>query len=307
VAVRAVSPSARPGIGVWAGLWVLYLAWGSTYIAMKEMVRTMPPLFAGGARFALAGAVLLAFVALRDGIGALRLERRQLVVLALTGTLMPGLGNALNQLASRHASSVTVALLNASMPLWLVLLRVGVRERVRAGTVLSVPLGFAGVAILLVPGRPAGATTLGLALAFCAPIAWAVGSIGSARLVRDVRPLHAMGTQMVVAAVFQGMLGLALGEQQEFHPSRFSAASLGGFAFLVVIGGFASYGIYARLLQTVPISLIATYSYVNPIVAVGLGWAILGESLTWTALLGALVIVASVAFTVRHEAPPDKI
>lgn len=286
---------------VWAGLWTIYLAWGSTYLAMRVMVRTIPPLLGASARFLVAGAVVLGWVALREGRSGFGLTRRQLLVLAATGALVPGVGNGLNALAVRHATSVTVALLNAAVPLWVILLRRFARERVPAVTLFAVPIGFSGVAIMLLPGSRVGASALGVALALCAGAAWGAGTFASARLVRDSGASLVIGVQMLAAGLVQLTIGSGLGELGDLHPGRFSAASVWALVYLLSVGGFVTYTVYAWLLQRAPVSQIATFAFVNPIVAVVLGRLILDESLGWTGLLGAAVIVGSVAFTVRSE------
>lgn len=289
---------------VWAGLWSLYIAWGSTYLAMRVMVRTIPPLLGASTRFLLAGAIVLTWVALRHGWRTLRLDRRQLLVLALSGALVPGIGNGLNTIAVTHATSVTVALLNAAVPLWVVVLRLCLRDRVHRATLIAVPVGFSGVAVLLLPGQGLGASTLGIGLALGAGVAWALGSLATARFVRGVEPLPAVAVQMLCGGLVQLVAAAVRGELSTVRPGQFSAASIAALVYLTSIGAFLSYSIFAWLLQHAPVSQVATYAFVNPVVAVILGWLILDERLAWTSLIGAAVVVGSVAFTVRHEVGP---
>ena len=295
----ATTPRTTPR--VWAGLWTIYIAWGSTYLAMRVMVRTIPPLLGASTRFLVAGAIVVAWVASRQGRAGLRLTRGQLLTLAATGALVPGIGNGLNSLAVKHATSVTVALLNAAVPLWVILIRRFARERVPAVTLVVVPIGFSGVAIMLLPGGNVGASALGVIFALGAGAAWGVGAFASARLIRDIAPSLVIGVQMLAAGLVQLVIGVGLGELSDFHPGRFSGASVGALVYLVSVGGFITYTVYAWLLQRAPVSQIATYAFVNPIVAVVLGRLILDESLGWTGLVGAAVIVGSVALTVRSE------
>ncbi len=266
------------------------------------MVRTVPPLLGASVRFAIAGAILLALVAALDGLRSLRLPRRTLVILAVTGALVPGIGNGLNQVAVHHATSVTVALLNAAVPLWIVLLRGATRDRPDTSTLVMVAIGFAGVALFLLPGREVETDSLGIALALGASVAWAAGSMASSVLLGGVPPLLAIGIQMVAGAIVQGVAGLALGELPDFHPSQFSPSSLAALAYLVSVGGFLSYSIYSWLLRHAPVTQVSTYAFVNPIVAVFFGWLILGEALSWTSAAGAIVVVATVAVIVRKQA-----
>ncbi|MBM3678920.1 MAG: EamA family transporter [Actinobacteria bacterium] len=285
-----------------SGLLVLYVAWGTTYLGMRVVVRTIPPLLGASLRFALAGAILLLLLAARDGWRSLRLGRRELLLLAATGALVPGIGNGLNQIAVDHATSVMVALLNATVTLWVVLLRWLGRARPHGLTLGAVGVGFGGVALVLLPGREVDADAVGIVLALCASFAWAAGSIASSLLVRGIPPLVAVGFQMLVGAFVQALAGIAAGELDDFQPADFSLASLSALAYLITIGGFLSYSVYAWLLQNARVSQVATYAFVNPIVAVLLGWAILGETLAWASVVGALVVVAAVAVIVRKEA-----
>lgn len=294
--------AARTSPRVWAGLWTIYLVWGSTYLAMRVMVRTIPPLLGSSSRFLVAGAAVLVWIAARQGRARLQLTRGQLLTLAATGALVPGLGNGLNALAVRHATSVTVALLNAAVPLWVILIRRLARERVPLVTFVAVPVGFSGVAILLLPGGAVDASALGVIFALGAGAAWGAGSFASARLIRDIEPSLVIGVQMLAAGLVQLVAGVGLGELDDLHPGRFSAASVAALVYLLSIGGVVTYGVYAWLLQHAPVSQITTFAFVNPIVAVVLGRLILDESLGWTGVVGAAVIVGSVVFTVRSEA-----
>lgn len=295
------SPPATRAPGIWAGLWTIYLVWGSTYLAMRVMVRTVPPLLGASGRFLIAGGVVLAWLALREGRSGLRVDRRTLLVLAGTGALVPGIGNGLNTLAVQHATSVTVALLNAAVPLWVILLRRVLRERVPGVTLLAVPIGFSGVAILLLPGSKLGADAVGVLFALGAGAVWGLGSFSSARLALGLPPLVVIGYQMLFGGLVQLSLGAGLGELGDLHPSSFSGESIAALAFLASVGGFITYTVYAWLLQRAPVSQIATFAFVNPIVAVVLGRLILDERLGWTGIVGAVVIVGSVGATVRAE------
>ena len=301
-APHAPGGAARTSPRVWAGLWTIYLAWGSTYLAMRVMVRTIPPLLGSSTRFLVAGAVVVGWIAARQGRVGLTLSRRQLLTLAATGALVPGVGNGLNTLAVHHATSVTVALLNAAVPLWVILIRRFARERVPLVTLVVVPVGFSGVVILLLPGGAVGASTLGVIFALGAGAAWGAGAFAAARLIRDIQPSLVIGIQMLVAGLLQLALGAGIGEFAHLHPGHFSAASVGALVYLLSIGGVVTYSVYAWLLQRAAVSQVATFAFVNPIVAVVLGRLILDERLGWTGLLGAAVIVGSVAFTVRSEA-----
>ena len=167
---------------MWLALSTVYLVWGSTYLAIRVMVETMPPLLAAGARFTLAGGVFYAVLRVRRGRAAVRFGRPQLLAAAAVGLLLPFGGNGLVTLAERHVPSGLAALIIASVPLWVVILRAFTRERIPRLTVAGVLMGFAGVAVLLLPGtKPAGASVGGMLLCVAAAVCWASGSFFSRR------------------------------------------------------------------------------------------------------------------------------
>ena len=279
---------------------VVYVVWGSTYLAIRVMVRDVPPLLGAGARFVLAGALLLAWV--RIGRRPGRITRRELGAAALVGTLLAFGGNGLVTVAEQHVPSGLAALIIASVPLWVVVLRAGFRERPARATLLGVGTGFAGVGVLLLPGqRPSGVGIGPLLLVVLAAASWASGSFAGSRLATTADPLRFTGLQMLLGGLVMSVSGLAAGEAGDVHLGAVSAASAGAFAYLVVIGSIVAFTAYAWLLRNVPISTVATYAYVNPVIAVVLGWAILSESVSPTTIAGAALIVSSVAFTLRHE------
>jgi drug/metabolite transporter (DMT)-like permease len=307
---RAASPTplAAPAWKVWAGLWTIYLIWGSTYLAIRVMVRTVPPLLGAGLRFAIAGALML--VVLRARRRPLRITRRQLVSAAVVGTLLAAGGNGLVTVAEQDVPSSLAALLIASVPLWVVVLRALLGEHPGRATLAGVAFGFVGVALLLLPGgQPAGVTVTGLLLVVLAAISWATGSVASSRVDLPADPLVSTGYQMTIAGLLMVVGGAVAGELGDIHWGRLSAESLWAFAYLIFIGSIVAYSAYTWLLQHAPVSRVSTYAYVNPVIAVFLGWIVLSEQITAITLVGAAVIVASVAFIVRHETappPPDE-
>ena len=289
------------GWQVWLGLWIVYIVWGSTYLAIRVVVETVPPFLSAGARFAVAGALMLAFLAWRRGPGVLRPARPQLLACAAVGTLLMG-ANAVVSVAEVDVPSSMAALLIASVPLWVILYRRALGDRVAAISVLAVLIGFAGVAILLLPGKQTGGAPL-LALLTCVAAAamWAGGSVASTRLALPADPFVSGGWQMLLGGGVCLLTGALVGELGDFQPAEFSSRSLVAFAYLVVFGSWLAFTAYAWLLQNAPVSRVATYAYVSPVVAIALGWAILDEAVTATTFAGAAVIVASVAAVVRTE------
>jgi len=286
---------------VWGALWIVYIVWRSTYLAIRVVVETMPALLGAAARFFTAGAVLLVVLAVRRGWRAVRPSRVALGSALVVGLLLPG-ANAVVSLAEQHVPSNLAALLIGSVPLWVILMRATTGDRVSLRAFGAVLLGFAGVALLVRPGDQSGdATVVGLLACVGAALMWASGSFLSPRLSLPRDPLVNVGWQMMLGGLAIAVAGLAAGEGGEVDVEAFSLRSVLALAYLVVFGSWVAYTAYAWLLQNAPISRVATYAYVNPVVAIILGWLILDEVVTATTIAGAAVIVASVALVVRTE------
>jgi drug/metabolite transporter (DMT)-like permease len=295
-----VSPRAAASRAhVWVALGIVYVVWGSTYLAIRIMVETVPPLLGAGVRFFTAGALLLAVLAARGR--SVVVPWRSFAAAALIGVLLPFGGNGVVTVAERHVPSGLAALLIASVPLWVVVYRVVLgRERVAGRTLAGVLVGFAGVALLVAPGGQHGVHLIGLVLCILAAGSWALGSFLASRLPMPSDLLVSTGWQMLVGGAAMVIVAVPAGELGQTHLGALSARSLGAFAFLVTIGSLVAFTAYAWLLQNAPISLVATYAYVNPVVAVFLGWLVLDERLTTLTAVGAAVIVAAVAFIVSQ-------
>ena len=276
---------------VWTALWVVYLIWGSTYLAIAVTVETLPPVFAVSTRFIAAGTIM-ALVVWRRG-GSMRVSRRALGSSVLIGCLLPG-ANAVLFYAERNVPTGLASLLIASVPLWVVLIRLTAREHMPTIALAAVGVGFAGVAILLQPsgGAPAG----GVALCVVSAAMWAVGSFASARLPMPANAFAATSWQMLAGGVI--MLPFGLLDAGSISPSRSSVLA---WLYLVTIGSVVGYTAYTWLLTNAPLGMVSTYAYVNPVVAIILGVAFRHEHLTGRILIGAAVVVASVAVVVRRE------
>jgi drug/metabolite transporter (DMT)-like permease len=281
---------------VWTALWVVYIIWGSTYLAIAVTIETVSPMLAVSTRFILAG-LLLAGIVLHRG-GGLRITPRELASCALVGCLLPG-ANAVLFFAERDVPTGLASLLIASVPLWLVLLRLAAHERMSTTTLVGVGVGFAGVAVLLRPGG--GATWTGIGLCIVSAVMWAVGSFVSGRLPLPANSFVATSYQMLCGGLV--MLPIGLATAGSFSPS---AKSLAAFAYLVVIGSVVGYTAYTWLLANAPIATVSTYAYVNPVVAILLGVLFRGESLTVQILVGAAIVVGAVAVVVRQEPPAEE-
>ena len=289
-------------VRLWSGLATIYLVWGSTYLAIRVMVETMPPLLGAGARFLLAGIVLYAWLLLRGGAARVKVSRREALLDLALGILLLFGGNGLVTVAEQAAPSGLSALIIAATPLWVILLRVFARESVPPVTLAGVGIGFVGVGLLVVPGeRPDDAALWAVVLLLVASASWAVGSFVASKASVPPDILGATALQMVLGGAVMVALGFAVGEGSELDVGSYSLRSLAAFGYLIVAGSLLAFTAYAWLLQNAPISTVATYAFVNPVVAVVLGWALLDEELTPAMLAGATAIVASVAFVVRNE------
>ena len=296
-----------PGWMIWAALWVIYVVWGSTYLAIRVTVETLPPFLSAGGRFFLAGAIVYAVLALRRGIPAIKITKRELGASALVGAALLFGGNGLVSLAEQEVSSSLAALIIASVPLWVILLRTLTGEKVSRGTLVGVAIGFAGVAMLVLPAGDSKANVAGLLTLVIASLSWASGSFFSSRLPLPRDPFVSTAAQMVTGGLVLIVAGAVTGEMSGLDPSEFSGASISAFAYLVTVGSLFAFTCYVWLLQNAPISKVATYAYVNPVIAIFLGWLILSESITTTILVGAAVIVSSVAFIVSKESAKGKV
>jgi drug/metabolite transporter (DMT)-like permease len=302
---RGAAPAhqSAPGWRIWTGLWIIYVVWGSTYLAIRVVVETMPPLVSGGIRFMLAGAILYVVLLLRGGRESVHFRREQVVSCLIVGTLLVTGGNGLVMVGEVDVPSALAALIIASVPLWVVVYRRVAGEAIATATLVGVGVGFAGLALLLLPsgGNDEVTSWVGLLLLFCAAPCWALGSFLSKRRVLPSDPFLSTALQMMLGGLTSLIAGLARGEAADVHVGSFSTDSLLAFAYLIFIGSLVAFTAYVWLLQHAPISKVATYAYVNPIIAIVLGWAILSEAITVWMIAGAAIVVASVATIVRKE------
>jgi len=278
----------------WTALWAVYLIWGSTYLGIKVAGDTIPAFFAVSSRFLLAGALLAGWVAWRQGRGALRVTRAELASAALIGLLLPG-ANGLLFIAERTVPTGVASLIIASVPLLVILMRLAGGERPPRLALVGVGVGFLGVAFLFRP--EGGATWWGIAVTGVSALAWAAGSYLSGRLPLPEDALVATTFEMLAG----GLILLPVGLAQQPDLGSISGKSLAAFLYLVVAGSLIGYTAYVWLLHHVALGTVATYAYVNPVVAIALGALFLDESLTTRVLVGAAIVLGSVAIVVRTE------
>jgi drug/metabolite transporter (DMT)-like permease len=279
-------------------LGIVYLAWGGTYPAIRVMVETAPPLVATGVRFIVAGVLLYGWLLVRGGRDRVRLPRRETAGAAIVGMVILG-DIGLLALAEQEVPAGLAALIIASVPLWIVLLRLAAGERPARLTLAAVVAGLAGVALLVAPGGGSGAPLGWLLLLVGAAAIEATGQFFSPRAPLPADALVSTAVQLLAAGATLAVAGLAAGEK--IDPGRFSGDALLAFAYLVGPGSLVAYAAFVWLLANVPISTVSTYAYVNPVVTVFVGWTLLDEEITPAIAAGALAVLASVALIVRDR------
>lgn len=298
--------------GVWAAMLVLYVVWGSTYLGIAIAVETIPPFLMAGLRFLLAGLVLMTWSIARSGRSFQPPTLREWRDSAIVGALLLGGGMGMVAWGEQTVPSGIAALLVALMPVWIAVFgRVLFRERLPGLAAVGVVVGFIGVAILVGPTAAGAAGALdgpGVLALLVSPLCWSLGSLfASHRAVLPRQPLVATGAQMLTGGVVLiGMAALS-SEFARFDPGAVSAASVGAFVYLTVIGSLLAFTAYGWLLRVAPLPLITTYAYVNPVVAVILGAIVLSEPIEPNTIVAGTVIVVAVALIVtargRMSAP----
>lgn len=283
---------------IWAALIIVYIVWGSTYLAIRFAVETMPPFLMAAARFLLAGTILYAWQRLTGGPKPTLQEWRSASVIGLF-LLLGGNGGVV--WAEQYVHSGIAALLIGSSPLWMVLLD-AIRPRgTRPSwqTAAGILIGFAGIALLIGPGQIAGTGgdrfSQGILVLLAASFLWSVGSLYGRRARLPARPLLGTGMEMLVGGIGLLITGSLVGEWDRLDLASISAASLWGFAYLVTFGALVGFAAYTWLLRVAPTPLVSTYAYVNPLIAILLGYLLAQEPLSLRILIAALIIVSSVA------------
>jgi drug/metabolite transporter (DMT)-like permease len=284
----------------------LYVIWGSTYLAILFAIRSMPPLLMAGARFLLAGIILYTAARL-SGAGRSRpIEWRTALIVG--ACLLLG-GNGGVTLAEQYVPSGLAALIVATVPIYIALLSwlFGMSERPSAITAAGLAGGVIGVGVLIGPALRFSATAesphawIGISILLCSSLIWSAGSLYSRRGQNAPSPFLAAGQQMLCGGTLLIVAGVATGELRHFDPRQITMQSLGAFVYLVLIGGIIGYVSYAWLLRHCEPAKVATYAYVNPIVAVLLGAAFAGETLKLRTAFAAALIIGSVAVVITAQ------
>ena len=292
----------------------VYILWGSTYLGIRYAIETLPPFLMAGTRFLTAGVILFAWATFNgDRVNSLAHWRRAFVI----GALLLLCGNGGVTWAEKYIPTGLAALLVSTEPLWVVVLNwASTRKRPNAKVLFGVLMGLAGVALLvgggLNNGRPISAPALaGAIVVLLAALAWASGSVYASRRPIKVSTSLASGMQMIAGGSLLLVLALVTGDFKRLNLGAASWVSLGAFAYLLIFGSLVGFTAYSWLLRNVTTARAATYAYVNPVVAVFLGWLLAHEPLTLRMLLAAAVIVSSVVLITTygsdHTQPSDAI
>jgi len=282
----------------------LYLCWGSTYLAIRWAVEEIPPFLMAGFRFLIAGALLYAWARAR---GAARPTVAQWRATALIGGLLLVGGNGCVVLAERSMASGLAALMISTTPLWMVgldwaVFRSATQHR---GTVAGLVLGFLGMVLLASPGGGVPSTGAGGALLLTfATVSWSLGSLLARRVSLPPSPTLASAMEMLTGGAMLVAAGSAWGEWGGFHPGSVSGRALAYVGFLVVFGSLVGFSSFVWLNQVTTPAQVSTYAYVNPVVAVVLGWWLGGETLSGRMWVGAAIIIAAVAAITLTSARP---
>lgn len=286
----------------------IYIIWGSTFLGIRFTIETMPPLFMSGTRFLLAGLILYVFARMR---GVQNPTPVQLKTSAVIGVFLVLIGNGGVAWAEQEVPSSMAALLIATVPLWITLVGYLFFQKPRPGlkTIIGLLLGLAGVLTLIGPENLQGHGKLdmvSLLVIIFSTVSWAFGSLYAAGSKNAAAPIMSTAFQMITGGVLQLVLGALLGEFSELDVAAFSAKSIMAFGYLVVFGSLIGFSSYSWLIRVAPPSRVATYAYVNPLVAVLLGWLFGGEAVTIQMLLAGLFILPAVLLILQANATTEK-
>jgi drug/metabolite transporter (DMT)-like permease len=275
----------------WIALVAVYFLWGSTYLGIRVAVTSLPPYLMTGCRYVIAGGLMLALYWLFSKPKPSLPKREDLLHIAVAAAFLIVLANGLLCVAETHVESGTAALLTTSVPIWMLLFD-AIRTRKMPGWTAMAGVVFGSIGMVVLVGRSTGRTdVLFAALVLIGSISWSLGSIYAR--CKEHHPLTAP-LEMIFGGIGAVVVGLLTGEASAVHISAISLASLGGMLWLITAGAMVGYTAYAYAVRTLPTATVATYAYVNPVVAVILGAVLLREPITWNVFTGGALIVASV-------------
>jgi drug/metabolite transporter (DMT)-like permease len=282
----------------------IYLIWGSTYLAIRFAIETIPPYLMGGARFLIAGGVLYSVLRLR---GVKNPSRPQWRAALIVGGLLLFGGTGGVIMAEQYVPSSLAALIAATVPLWVVLLnwQWGDRARPNTGTAVGLGLGLIGIVLIAAPGQAVaeGAVNpIGLVILIVASLSWSIGSLYSRKASLPSNALLATSMEMLAGGALMLIAGLLLGQGGQIRFDQISLLSLTALGYLVVFGSLIGFTAYVWLLKVSTPARVSTYAFVNPVVAVFLGWILAGEELSLRMLVAAAVIILAVMLITLNQA-----
>ena len=274
--------------------WItICIVWGTTYLAIRIGVKDLPPMLFAGLRWTIAGSMFLVFLRSR---GQKLPSKKDFIPLAIVGIALLGIGNGFVVVGEQWISSGLAALLITTTPFWLVIIEAFLpnKPKINFLIIFGLILGLVGVTLIFgshLEELLDGSYMLGSLCILGAVIAWALGSVYSKYRKVNLHPLMSAATQMIIAGTIQVVIGLSLGEASEFH---LAGNGLWAFVYLIIVGSIFGYGSYIYAISHLPLSLVSTYAYINPVIALFLGWLVLDERLDMLIIISAIIIIVGV-------------
>lgn len=302
------SPVPPSRLKIYLAFAAIYLIWGSTFLGIRFTIETMPPLFMSGSRFLLAGLILFLYARLQ---GLTVPNWQQFKGSAIIGVLLVLIGNGGVAWAEQAVPSSMAALLIATVPLWITLLGYLFFNKPKPNikTILGLFLGLAGVLVLIGPDNLMGHGNMdvfSMLIIVAGTISWAFGSLYAARAKNAAAPIMSSAVQMITGGFLQVIVGFLLGEYTDLNFAAFSTKSILAFCYLVVFGSLIGFSSYSWLIRVAPPSRVATYAFVNPLVAVLLGWFFASEAVTMQMLMAGLLILPAVILILQANAKKEQ-
>jgi drug/metabolite transporter (DMT)-like permease len=301
-ALRRTSPFTAPAAAVWTAILILYVVWGSTYLGIRIAIETIPPFVMAAARFLLAGAIMLAAVTIVRRGSLPMPTRRQWRDSLIIGACLMGGGMGTVAWAEQTVPSGIAGVLIAMMPVWIAVFGgIFFHERLPRIAVVGIATGMLGVILLVGQGVIVDRTLdpAGILALLISPMAWSAGSLYAAHradLPKD--PFVTTGMQMLCGGAVLAIGAILSGELATFQPADVTPASWAAFGYLTIVGSLVAFTSYAWVLRHAPLPLIATYAFVNPVIAVFLGWLLVNEPITPSQLVAGGIIVVGVALII---------
>ncbi|MFM9130126.1 MAG: EamA family transporter [Actinomycetes bacterium] len=294
---------------VWIALTTVYIVWGSTYLGIALVIESAPPLTSMGIRFIAAGIILALILSIFKSKNAMKVNRKELISSIFLGGLLLGFGIGNLTLAERYVPSGIAALIIAALPIWVTIFQSLVGIKHKRITLYGIFIGLIGVALVVLPGGTGPApgadpskVKFWMFMILIGNIAWAFGTFMTQRIPIPKDPFVLTSYEMLFGGIALTIAGFIRGEKVNLEViSQMTLTSKWAWVYMVLIGSIVGYGAYIWLLSNASLSLASTYAYVNPVVAVILGFLILSEPLKWPLFVGGLIILTGVALIVNGE------